>query len=236
MNFMVRPSKCFLFDYLEKTLKPYNQGMALDAGCANFKNRKFFKTDKYIGLDIDLEAIRAGIKKFLDNSSFGLLGDLSNLAVIPDNSFEAVVSTNTLYVLPWVLRFNAIKNLCRITSTNGIIFLDLEFDSQSAQVIDLFKSNFQEVKVIYYKNIFSNFYEKIFERQGFLGDHPLAGKKSFRILAWLISRLEFLTCRFSLLNKHLILIGTKKIGEAWNNQFEISALPLMEPRIYYLMK
>jgi len=233
---MVRPSKSFLFDLLEKRLKSYVKGVALDAGCSNFKNRKFFKTKNYIGLDIDLEAIRNGIKKISDNSSFGLLGDLSNLSTLSSNSFEVIVSTNTLYVLPFESRLNAIKNLCRATANEGIIFIDLEFDRQSVQTIALLKSNFEKVEVIYYKNTISWLYEKIFERHGFLGDHPIAGKFFFRLLAWLISRLEFLTCHFPFMNKNLILIGTKKRGGMMNSQFEISSLPLLEPRIYYLMK
>jgi len=53
MNFMVRPSKSFLFDVLEKELKTITCGIGLDAASAHFKNRRMFKTDQYYGLDID---------------------------------------------------------------------------------------------------------------------------------------------------------------------------------------
>src|SRR3989344_1329674 len=194
MNFMVRPSKSFLFDVLEKRLSLLDGEVGLDAASADFKNRRMFKTKKYFGLDINLVSLKEGLAKYqTDEVTFGLCGNLVNLAALPVDSVDVIVSTNTLYRLSADQRMVAINNLIKLTAPNGYFFCELSIDPSLAQIIGLFKSNFKNVRIIYYKNIFSLAYEKIFEKDGYLGSHPIAGRKPFRLLAWLISRVEFVT-------------------------------------------
>ena len=78
MNFMVRPSKSFLFDRLEKELGKTKTGVGLDAGSATFKNRPMFKTGTYIGLDIDKQRVETGLKRYPDSGPW----DLSPISTI----------------------------------------------------------------------------------------------------------------------------------------------------------
>lgn len=234
MNFMVRPSKSFLFDFLESKLKKFNQGIGLDVASGDLKNRRFFKTEKYFGLDIDLEALKSGIVKYNDNKTFGLYADLTRLEGLPRNSIDVLVSTNTLYSLAPEARIKAIEGLCRLVKPKGWFFCGLSLDNEFNQCLMLIKKNFKKVEIIYYKNIFSQTYEKIFEKNGYLGSHPIAGKKPFRLLSWLISRLEYLTGKFASLNEEVIIIAQEKINQNGENNFNLDNLPIINKRIYYL--
>src|SRR3989338_6326754 len=100
MNFMVRPSKSFLFDMLERQLRNTAGDIGVDAGAADLKNRKMFKTQKYFGLDIDLDGLRKGVQKHSDGATFGILADLTKLDALPDNSVDVVVTTNPQHCNP----------------------------------------------------------------------------------------------------------------------------------------
>ena len=231
---MVRPSKTFLFNYLEKKLKRVNAAIGLDAASANFKNRAMFKTQKYYGLDINLEHLKNGLQKYNDQNTFGILADLAKLEQLPQNSVDLIVSTNTLYALPPDKRLAAIDNLCRLAAPQAQFLCDLPLDKEFERIKKMLHTNFKQVKIIYYKNIFSQIYEKIFERNGFLGSHPVAGTRPFRFLAWLISLTEYLTCKLSFLNKHVLFVAKTKKDHPDKNQFNLSNIRKINPKIFDL--
>jgi len=235
MNFCVRPSKSFLFDILEKRLKKITHGVGLDAASASFKNRRMFKTDFYYGLDNNLSLLQKGVKQNKLDNILGIYGDLTNLDLLPNNSIDVVVSTNTLHCLPPDKRIIAIDSLCRLVSPAGYFFCGLPIDKDLEKTMAIIKARFNNIKIIYYCSIFSRFYEWIFEKDGYLGSHPIAGLKLFRLFAWLISRLEYLTCHFKFLNKHSFIICTNKKDSNKKNAFKLSHLSLVEERIYNLM-
>jgi len=235
MNFCVRPSKSFLFDILEKRLKKITHGVGLDAASASFKNRRMFKTDFYYGLDNNLSLLQKGaIQNKLDNI-LGIYGDLTNLDLLPNNSIDVVVSTHTLHCLPPDKRIIAIDNLCRLVSPAGYFFCELPIDKDLGKMMAIIKARFNSVKIIYYRNIFSRLYEWIFEKDGYLGSHPIAGLRPFRLFAWLLGRLEYLTYFSKSLNKHIFIICTNKKNSNKKNAFKLSHLSLVEERIYNLM-
>jgi len=153
---------------------------------------------------------------------------------LPENSVDVLVSTNTLYSLVLENRIRAITGLCRLAAPNGWFFCELSLDNEFQPALILIKKYFKKIKVIYYKNIFSRFYEGIFEKNGYLGSHPIAGLKIFRLLAWLISRLEYLTNRFPNLNKEVIIIAQEKNNQTKKNDFNLDNLPLIDQKIYQL--
>lgn len=234
MNFCVRPSKSFLFDLLEKKLKKIDHGIGLDAGSASMKNRRMFRTGIYYGLDINLSALQSGLKHNTENT-FGILGDLNDLELLPDNSFDVIVSTNTLYALPPEKRGAAIKRLCALTAPSGKFFCELNIDKDLNKSINIVKANFKTVKVIYYSNAISRAYEFIFEKNGYLGTHPIAGARPFRLIAWLISRLEYFTCIATFLNNHAFIAGDNKIFTGKKNIFNAADLSLCDKNIYTVL-
>lgn len=232
MNFMVRPSKTFLFNFLEKKLSKLNLAVGLDAASAGFKNRQMFKTSKYFGLDIDLPALKKGLEKYNFSNTFGILCDLEKLDLLPGDSVDVLVSTNTLYCLPLEKRIKAIKHFCRLTASSGYLFCQLSVDEELDEALEVFGKNFENVKKTYFKNPLSRVYELIFEKNGFLGSHPIAGTKPFLLFAWLISRLEYLTCGSRGLNKQVFIICTNKNNSSNKNDFNLSQVPKIENRLY----
>ena len=236
MNFMVRPSKSFLYDVLEHELSSCRGAVAIDAASANFKNRRKFRTQYYYGVDMDTESLKQGLEKYPDPHTFGIYADMANLAAIPDNSVDVVVSTNTLYQLEPANRNKALRELCRITRTDGKFFCQLEMDRSLDELLSIVRSHFFSVKVRYYRNPVSRFYEWLFERDGYLGSHPLAGRRPFRLAAWLLSRLEFLTWFWRAGNRRALVIARRKTDSQENHKFDLSAVPLAADRIYNLME
>jgi hypothetical protein len=217
---------------LEKKLSGLNLAVGLDAGSAGFKNRKMFKTGKYFGLDINLPALKKGLEKYNSADTFGILGDLVKLDFLPANSVDVVVSTNTLYSLPLEKRIMAIRQLCRLTVPLGYLFCQLSVDEELDEALKVFEKNFKNIKKVYFKNPLSLAYESIFEKNGFLGSHPLAGTRPFLLFAWLISRLEYLTGDFRSLNKQVFIICTGKNNSGGKNDFDLSKIPKIEDRLY----
>ena len=60
----LRPTKTFLFKKLSENLKDIKKKIGVDFACGDGKNSIFFKTKKYIGLDLDQKMINVARKKF----------------------------------------------------------------------------------------------------------------------------------------------------------------------------
>ncbi|NUM25123.1 MAG: methyltransferase domain-containing protein [Candidatus Buchananbacteria bacterium] len=238
MNFMVRPSKSFLFDLLESKLCRLSGEVGLDAACDNMKNRRMFKTKKYIGLDINLETlIKVSSKSTVLQSQqlYSVHADMANLNGLTKNSCDVVVSTNTIYQIPKNLQANVILNLCEMVNSRGTFICELSLNDQFDELLAIIKKYFVKMQIYYYKNWLSQKYEKIFERDGYLGSHPIASKKFFRFLAWLISRGEFLTYRNRRGKKHAVIIATAR-HEAKDEVFSLSGVPIVAGNIYSLFE
>lgn len=206
----IRPSKNFFFPILAKEIAKTTSGIGLDAGCADMKNRPMFKTNFYVGLDLDLALLEIGKGKYPE--AFRLWRNLSVPIQCPSGSFDLVVCTNTLYLFaPYLHPKNGYTLSTRNAIINNLVdvtreTLILEMPRAEPIPYALFQ-DFHSVKKIYYKNFLSLAYEKLFERNGNLGEHPIAGLKPFRALSWLISRLEYLSCHIPALNQNVLIIA-----------------------------
>ncbi len=163
------------------------------------------------------------------------MGDLTKLEKLPDGSANVVVSTNTLYLITGQNKIKALEHLCRIVAPDGEFICDAPIGQELEETLAAVKKNFKDVKVIYFVNIFSRAYEKIFEKNGYLGSHPIAGSRPFLALSWLISRLEYITQTIKSLNTCALIICAKKISDKKNN-FDVSNLPLISHNIYNLLE
>lgn len=235
MRLLVRPSKIFVFDVLEKELVLHRGEVGLDAGSAQFKNRPLFHTKKYYGLDYNSDFLREGLAKHGGDDTLGILADLTNIKALPRNSVQVVVSTNTLYHLPKGLIEGAIGELARVTSPDGVFVLEIPLDDAFDVRRDILLKNFANIHTIYYKNFISQAYEGIFERDGFLGTHPIAGSKPFLALSWLLSRLEYPLSLFRLVNRHALIIASQKKGGSKIEPFDLSDATKVDDRIYSLI-
>ncbi|MFA6551941.1 MAG: methyltransferase domain-containing protein [Candidatus Paceibacterota bacterium] len=233
-----RPSKNFFFPLLKKELAKTGDGIGVDVGSAGMKNRGMFLTDIYIGIDINQELLQKGLEKENSANTFGLVADITKLNSLPSNFADVVASSNTLYCLPEEKIPEAIKSLSRITRNGGSLLYQIlkGKDTQFEKTIQELAKQFQTVKVIYYKNFINNLYEKFFERDGNLGSHPLAGSKPFLFLSYLLSRLEYLTCKMPLLNKEVFIICRNKVeNNKTAEHFDITKFNEVSNRLYRLI-
>lgn len=231
MTIYLRPSKTFFFNFLKKEIQTVRDGIGLDAACAGMKNRHMFKTASYFGVDINLELIKNGLSKYQDSSTFGIFADMSRLDPIPEGSVDLVVSSNTLYTITDAQRLEAIQHLIRITAPTGKLILEVLIGNNFETIQKLTANAFEQVHIVFYQNFLSLAYEKIFERNGNLGSHPVAGSKPFLMLSWLISRLEYLTRYFKFFNKHVVFVCTHKKSQI-KNEFDLKNLPVLSDKIY----
>ena len=244
MRLYARPSKTFFFNMLARKLSGFSKGIALDAASANFKNRRLFETEGYVGVDLDAEAVKEGLKKYPDQRNVGIVGDMNALGALPAGSFSLVVSTNTLDHLHAREIEPAIAALARLTSSDGMLFLQLSLPNLGDNTVSALKRTFKSVRVRYYRNKLSNLYEKIFERDGELAYHPIASSRPFLALSFLLSRLEYLTGFFPRLNMQAFIICTGKpphqsTGANWcggekgaDGTFDTSKLQKIGNRLY----
>ncbi len=231
MAIYIRPSKTFFFNFLRKEIATVCDGVGIDAACAGLKNRHMFKTTSYYGVDINLDFIKNGLAKYPDSSTFGILADMAKLEPIPEGSVDLVVSSNTLYAIPDAQRIEAIQHLCRITKPTGKLISEVPIADDFTTIRELTNGYFERVRIIYYQNFLSLAYEKIFEKNGNLGSHPIAGSKPFLALSWLISRTEYLTRYFKFSNKHAVFVCTGKKSKT-SNRFDLQGLPILQDKIY----
>lgn len=236
MNFCIRPSKTFEFDILEKKLSKLTGEVGLDAAAETMKNRKMFKTENYYGLDINLEFLKRGLKKNESENTFGIWTDIAELDRLPSNSADVVVSTNTLNILSRENRLAALKHLCRLTAPQG--YLILNFSTKDRSLLEEMEKNvkvhFEKIEIIYTGNFISQAYEKMFERNGWLGSHPIAGTRPFLLISWLISRLEYLTCHTIFGNSSALIVCTEKKTNESKNKFDTSQFKIIEKNLFDL--
>lgn len=212
-HFLTRPSKSFLFDYLDDLLKEECGDIGVDAAAERLRNRHMFRTKHYIGIDRDQHALERGLKSTLGDDVYALLGDLTDLTKIPEGSADVVLSSNTLYQIRPSLRGRAVKELARITAPQGVCIVELTKDEDFPAMLALLTERFKDVQIIYFKNPLSRAYERLaYDKKS--KERLLFVTKPFRLLAWLISRCEYLTMKSPALNTHVVVIARGKMGGA----------------------
>lgn len=205
-----RPSKRFLFRRLQAELSGVTSGIGVDAASADFKNRPFFRTDVYVGLDIHVPSLKAGLKRHGNgNRTFGIACDLSDLAALRTGFADVVVTTNTFHHIPPGSRRAALANLIRITRPQGTLFFEASRDGEFAGFADLLRAEFESVRVVYYKNALSNAYESAFEVEGAL-ERRIVFSPPFVAFAEILSRFEKLTSSRPGANKHAFIVARRK--------------------------
>lgn len=205
-----RPSKRFLFRRLRAELAHETSGIGVDAASADFKNRPFFRTETYLGLDIHLPSLQAGLDRYGDGSrTLGIACDLTDLGALRTGFADVVVTTNTFHHIPAAARRPALTNLIRITRPGGTLFFEATLDAGFAGFLELLRAEFDSVEVSYYKNALSNAYESAFEVGGSL-ERRIVFSLPFVAFAELLSRFEAMTASTPGGKKHGFIVARRK--------------------------
>ena len=155
----LRPSKSALYRKIWKQSKNINGKYGVDAAAANFVNKdRLFRTEQYIGLDLQEKLLRKGLKNNPDD-----IGIVCNLITVqlPESFADLVISSNTLsYLVTLEDRLAAVKNISKCTSSSGICAIEMQNDDITGKIKEFLSSEFEIVNDYYYGNCISMFFEK----------------------------------------------------------------------------
>lgn len=114
-----------LFRLLTRELAHYQSGIALDIGCSRMVTTNFFKTDFYVGLDMQVNRLEEGLaKEDLRKNVIGVVGDASDLSAIPSGCVDVVVCTNVFLWLSSSERQAAINEMIRLCRPGGVVMFE----------------------------------------------------------------------------------------------------------------
>jgi ubiquinone/menaquinone biosynthesis C-methylase UbiE len=177
--------------------------------------------------------LKRGLKSVPDSHAVALEGDLTNLGKIPDRSADVVLSTNTMYQISMPAREDAVRELCRITAPDGICIIEYTKDDDFAASLKITQGFFRDVRVVYFKNPISRWYEKM-AYNSLSKERKLFASFPFRVLSWCISRLEYLTQKKASLNGHAIVIARQLFLPGTRNYVTLKDMRQIEERLYSL--
>lgn len=236
MRFNPRPAKVFFYNKLEKELKKRIGGIGIDVASAGIKFSSMFHTDDYYGFDIDINSLKNAFENNVDIKKKGIWGDMKvDVKKLPSCSIDLVVSTNTLYIFSPEERLSIIKDLIEVVAPSGDFLIEMKKDKNVEKIYNILKNNFVSIKKIYYKNMLSNFYERLLDKTGNIRRNKYALSKSCLLLSWLLSWFEYLTSHFSFLNKHIFFVCNKKQTNCTRRDFDLSQFPIIGKSIFDLM-
>lgn len=212
----ISPSKKYLFRVLKNFLLTHkNKSIGIDLASENFKNSIYFKTKKYVGVDINIKEILFGLKHFKNRKRYGIHWDFTKKNILGENFADIVVSTNTLsHIKSSKKKIDALDNFIQFTSSDGVIFLQTEIEKNvTDKIIKKINLNFTNVKIKYYNNLLTKIYLSLF--LGKLTNNKVAIFFNKIKLNYFLSLFENFTCYFKILNTKLIIIaeGKNKAGK-----------------------
>lgn len=156
-----RPSKTFFYRRFQEFIDRIPAGIRLlDAACADLAHYRFLKKFDYVGVDLNADRIKRGIRKnpsFDGNTIVSTLQDLD----VPKKSFDCIVSTHTLCWLPVDERIPVLDHLRSFLRDDGSLFATLPSANQTEtlKVQEWLEDSFDESKVVPYRRPITNYYE-----------------------------------------------------------------------------
>ena len=206
-----RPSKTALYFILYLHILLKKRKVYLDIACASFKSRDLFYNSKYIGIDNDLNRlsmIPERFKKKLD--SVPVFGNMLNLSTLPRCISESAISTNTFHWLKDSDKLKALGEISRLVSGGGDIFIDCDSGKHVVVMEDYLDQQYKSVKIYYYRNKFSSFFEeKFIDKKGV--NSAYYWHILYKYILWtLLFIFELLTLKFKSSSSRVILIGSNK--------------------------
>lgn len=228
----MRPSKQFLFERLSVMLRDMTSGVGFDAASGKLRNRMLFRTDRYVGLDLNERLVREGLAKVPGDDVVAMLADLTSLDMFPAGCGTVVVSTNTMQQIEPAKRPVVAANLARLTAPTGTMFCQMPLDEHATAVGAVLEKSFTSVQRLYYRNPASRLWEymcrdRVDPRAYY---HP-PSNALVRAGEWGLSRLEYLTCRLRFGATAVLFICTGK-RDGTTEPFSPDRFPRIADRLY----
>lgn len=144
-----RSSKQLLWLWLEEDMRGLKGGLGLDAACGFMENRRFFKTDRYLGIDINADRIEAGLRKYLDaEAKVARIEELDESYAADVVLCVQTIGTHAAFSNDKAL--TAVQNLIAATREGGTLIVNIGLKCVHDGIEDLLRSSFENVDARYY--------------------------------------------------------------------------------------
>src|SRR5882724_8855272 len=153
------PSARFCWQQLARDLAPVGGELALDVACSTFTNRHLFHTRTYYGLDLFPAQLQAGLDRYADDNSIGVVADIGR--PLPFKACADVcVSTYTLLYVPPVQRLTVTQHLVDSVRRGGCLILQCPNVSGADAILSRLREQFRRLEVTYSHSPFSRYYSR----------------------------------------------------------------------------
>lgn len=185
------PSKFFLLRKLNACLgSSSGMSVGVDVACADFKYRDMFKTQRYVGIDLDRENLTKGLALRARPEDVGILANLLHLEQVPPFA-DVLVSTHTIASLPADLQVKAVHVLAGAVLPNGTLFVNIPTTAEGEALERDLRKSFGEVSRTVYGNPLFMAIENFFAyRTGSKNPLALVAVGLASVLCYLLSFLE----------------------------------------------
>jgi len=152
-----RSSKAYLWGLVNSLLSDIVSNSStplycLDAACHSLLTRSIFPEEVfYYGIDVSKNRLKNALSKLREGDQLYLADLTKNLPLF--NSFDLIVSLNTISHIPCEQRLFVLDNLFNCLTSGGTLFVNLSIDSSLPDFTSLLLSKFKVVQPIYFESI-----------------------------------------------------------------------------------
>lgn len=164
--------------------------VGVDVACADFKYRDMFKTQRYVGIDLDRDNLTKGLALRARPEDVGILANLLHLEQVPPFA-DVLVSTHTIASLPADLQVQAVQVLAGAVLPNGTLFVNIPTTDQGKDLETELRNSFGVVsRTIYGNPIFMKIEDFFAYRTGSKNPLALIAIGLASVLCYFLSFLE----------------------------------------------
>jgi SAM-dependent methyltransferase len=121
-RFTIRPTKQYLFLLLQRDGRlSKGREIGLDLGCNRMQNRPVFHTQRYVGVDLDGEALRTGQRKYPEAEAIQC--SIEDAAKFPDGDFVVCVQVFSKHY-PFDKALPALVRVCDKVRKGGVLLIN----------------------------------------------------------------------------------------------------------------
>lgn len=158
----LHPAKNFLHAMLINDIEIYSKGfeVAADISSSHFANTEYFRSDQYIGVDIDRGRLRKGKAEFEDAPEYAAIQADIRRPLFHADSIGMIVSTHTLSHLDPDEHLPVVDLFVEYLEPGGCLLIQLADGAPSDEIETRLNESFGTVKRTDYYNTFSRLFRK----------------------------------------------------------------------------
>lgn len=175
------PARTFLHTRLIDDIRTYSDRfeIAADISSSHFANAEYFRSDQYLGVDIDRDRLRKGKAEFEDSPTCTAIQADIRRPLFQDESVGMVVSTHTLSHLDPDEHLPVVDLFIQYLSPGGCLLLQLGEDTPSDEIEARLNESFDTVERTDYYNAFTRSFRKFHSSEDEYYDPTMTGWKRY---------------------------------------------------------